>query len=692
TVEKPGIKPGSLTVTYISNSQNKTLTDQGNGLLTGDGNGAIHYAPGELSFKLDNLPDTGTEIQVDYQEGTSAGGQVNVAIDGQGVMSGTIPGAPLLPGSIQLQFLVEQLSNVPSDARGENFETYETTTTVAKRLADDTAGGWRGVTGTIDYQTGAFTILALQDYTYTEFTNIRQTSGGATFYRVETTNTTQKQTFNGSSITAIAQASNLSHAPYSETLPSPELTLDLLPLISDTLLPGSVVFTWNGKTYYDRDGQVFTNLSTETNAGLQVGSIDYSGGVVTLATYPQGGFTSATIEAAATIGPGFKVDAVAFRTPGSPVRLGSLQLTAVRVDNGDIITASADFNGEINTSEVQGKIDTTTGWCEIVFTDGGSPEKKPIFVIPQSIRYNCIVETSLPLDAELIGLDPVRLPPDGKVPIFRAGDIVVISHTSSTDAATPTAGQVINLSRDHQADIVVEDSTGALLASDQYTVDREAGTVTFADPLSLIDDQSNPLTAPFTIKDRVEHMSVLSDVQINGDLSIISPVPWDLPATETTVGSAVVYGDLQARVKNFFSQKVWDNGDPNWTDNRNGDQTTAQYNTINYPVEVTNKGAIYGKWAIIFTSGSAFQIVEEKLGIIATGNIIADVAPLNPETGVPFLTIRADGWGTGWAAGNAIRFNTDGCLAPIWICRTVLAGQGTETNDDFTLQIRGDAD
>ncbi|WP_419832128.1 hypothetical protein [Endozoicomonas atrinae] len=692
TVEKPGIKPGSLTVTYVSNSQNKTLTDQGNGLLTGEGNGAIHYAPGELSFKLDNLPDTGTEIQVDYQEGTSAGGQVNVAIDGQGVMSGTIPGAPLLPGSIQLQFLVEQLSNVPSDARGENFETYETTTTVAKRLADDTAGGWRGVTGTIDYQTGAFTILALQDYTYTEFTNIRQTSGGATFYRVETTNTTQKQTFNGSSITAIAQASNLSHAPYSETLPSPELTLDLLPLISDTLLPGSVVFSWNGQTYYDRDGQVFTDLSTETNAGLQVGSIDYSGGVVTLATYPQGGFTSATIEAAATIGPGFKVDAVAFRTPGSPVRLGSLQLTAVRVDNGAIITASADFNGEINTSEVQGKIDTTTGWCEIQFTNGGSPEKKPIFVIPQSIRYNCIVETSLPLDAELIGLDPVRLPPDGKVPIFRAGDIVVISHTSSTDAATPTAGQVINLARDHQAEITVEDSAGVLLKANQYTTNRETGTVTFADPLSLIDDQSNPLTAPFTIKDRVEHMSVLSDVQINGDLSIISPVPWDLPATEATVGSAVVYGDLQARVKNFFSQKVWDNGNPNWTDNRIGDQTTAQYNTINYPVEVTNKGAIYGKWAVIFTSGSAFQIVEEKLGIIATGNTIADAAPLNPETGVPFFTIRADGWGTGWAAGNAIRFNTDGCLAPIWICRTVIAGQGTETNDDFTLQIRGDAD
>ncbi len=692
TVEKPGIKPGSMTVTYISSGENKTLTDQANGLLTGDGNGAIHYAPGELSFKLDFLPDSGTEIQLIYEEGTSAGGEVIVSVDGQGVMSGTIPGAPLLPGSIQLQFLVEQLSNVPSETRNEDdWTTYETTRNVAKQISDDTTGGWRGVTGAIDYQTGAFTILALEQYTYPEYV-IKQTFNGYV-RKLDVTNTSKTQTFNGSTITAIAQASNLAHAPYNENITSPELTIDLLPLMDNTvLLPGSVVFEWNGETYFDRDGSLYKNLSTETNAGVQVGRVDYSGGMATLASYPEGSVSTATIQAAATIGVGFKIDAVAFRTPGAPIRQGSLQLTAVRVDNGDIITATADFNGEFNTAEVVGKIDVTTGWCELQFTDGSSPEEKPIYVIPQSVRYNCVVETSLPLDAELIGLDPVRLPPDGKVPIYRAGDIVVISHTSSTDAGTPTAAQVINLARDHQAEIVVEDSNGALLASDQYTVDREAGIVTFANPLSLIDAGSNPLTAPFTIKDRVEHMSVLSDVQINGDLSIISPVPWDLPETETTVSSAVVYGDLQARVKNFFSQKVWDNGDPNWTDHREGDQTTAQYNTINYPVEVTNKGAIYGKWSIIFTSSTAFQVVEEKLGIIATGSTTTDTAPMNPEAGVPYFTLKADGWGSGWAVGNAIRFNTDGCLAPVWICRTVLSGQGTETNDDFTLQIRGDAD
>ncbi|MGI9277977.1 MAG: hypothetical protein ACR2PT_24410, partial [Endozoicomonas sp.] len=689
--EKPGIKPGSLTINYLSNGLNRTLTDQSNGTLTGDGSGSIHYAPGELSFVLDNLPDAGTEIEIQYEEGSVAGGQVSVSVDGAGLMSGTIPGAPLLPGSVNIEFTVERDSNTPNHANGtKSVETYQTTYQQTKNFSDDGSGTWRGVAGTIDYATGAFTLQATENYNYPEYKT--QWLYFNSRYQLTSTNTSKTEVFSGDTVIAKAQNNSLSHSPNTETLTSPELTIDLLPLISDPLLPGSLVFTWNGETYFDRDGDLFKSISTSTNAGTQVGAIDYTGGVATLASYPSGTLTSAIIEAAATLSAGFQVETVAFRTAGSPIRPGSLQLTAVRIDNGGIITATADFNGTFDTSEVQGKVDSTTGWSEISFTDGDSPGNEAIYVIPQSIRYNAIVETSLPLDAELIGLDPVRLPADGNVPIYRAGDIVVISHTDSTDAGTPTAGQVVNLSRDHQAEITIEDSSGKLLDPTQYTADRDAGTVTFADPLTLIDPEGGGLTTPLTIKDRVEHMSVVSDVQINGELSIIAPVPWNLPATETTVSSAVVYGDLQARVHHFFTQKVWDSGSPNWSDDRIGDNTTAQYNTINYPVEVTNKGAIYGRWALIFTSTSSFQVVEEKLGIIATGNTAADTTPNNPETGVPYFTIKSEGWGSGWAVGNVVRFNTDGLLAPVWICRTVLAGQGTETNDKFTLQIRGDAD
>ena len=165
--EKPGIKPGSLTVTYISSTETKTLTDQGNGVLSGDGQGTVYYVSGELGFKLDAMPDNGTEIEISYEQGEVAGGSITVAVDGAGVMTGTVPGAPLLPGSVSLQFMVERDSNVPNTANNSDFQSYTTTYQKTKTLYDDTTGGWQGLTGTLDYQTGAFSVQAIEDYDYT---------------------------------------------------------------------------------------------------------------------------------------------------------------------------------------------------------------------------------------------------------------------------------------------------------------------------------------------------------------------------------------------------------------------------------------------------------------------------------------------------------------------------------------------
>jgi len=74
------------------------------------------------------------------------------------------------------------------------------------------------------------------------------------------------------------------------------------------------------------------------------------------------------------------------------------------------------------------------------------------------------------------------------------------------------------------------------------------------------------------------------------------------------------------------------------------------------------------------------------------GNTSADCSPINPATGFPYFTLPATGWGSGWVAGNALRFNTVGALFPVWIVRTVQQGPETVINDSFTLLIRGDVD
>lgn len=498
----------------------------------------------------------------------------------------------------------------------------------------------------------------------------------------------------GGTLVMRAQPAGTSYGSQTDSQPAPELTFDLLPAVEEPILPGSLILTWGGETYIDRDGVLYKNISSQTNAGVAVGTVDYAAGEARLNSYPAGASASINLQGCLTTNSGFAITGATWRTPGAPLRPASLQLTVVRADTAAVVVAIADNNGNFSGPVVYGTVDIATGIIRVRFTSNpvDTSGNSEIPVIPLLLRYNTVLYTSLPLNADLIGLDPVRLPADGRVPIYREGEVLVVHHAAETNIGTPTPAQVVTLARDHQADIEVVDANGVALDPQAYTANKLLGRVTFADPLVLNDAEGVPLVPPLTVRDRVEHMTVCTEVQISGVLGINSPMPWDLPPAAAKVSSAVAWGDLQARLYKWFAQKTWNSGAPNWTDSRIGDSTTAQYDELNYPPVITNKGAIAGRWALVFTSSSAFQVVEQQLGIIATGSIGTDCAPINPANGTPYFTIAAAGWGSGWAAGNAIRFNTDSCLGPLWICRTVLAGQGTVEDDTFQIQVRGDAD
>lgn len=690
-----GVLPGSLTVTYKVAGADRVLTDQGNGVLSGvGGSGTIYYPSGEVVLQLTATPDAGSAIVYAYEEGELTDTSLSLSPDGAGVISGTIPGAPLKPGSVQLGWFVTRRQSAPAinwkviDS-GNTLPVYDSQITVARTAYDNGAGAWAGFDGTINYTTGAFTLKAKGGYTYTEYIYGATTVGP----KLTSTATTLQEGFGGT-VSVRAQPAAVAGAGHTESQPAPGLTFDLLPEVAEPIVPGSLILQWGGEVYIDRDGVLYKNIASTTNAGVAVGSVDYAGRRASLSSYPAGVGSGISVLACLTTNAGMAVTAITFRTPGAPLRPSSLQITAVRLDNAQVVTAAADLNGNINSQVIKGTVDITTGIARLRFTSNleDTTGASDIPVIPLLLRYNTVLYTSLPLDANLIGLDPVRLPADGRVPIYREGDVLVVHHTAETNIGTPTAGQVISLARDHQADIEVVDSNGVALDLQAYTVNKLLGRVTFANPLVLNDAEGVPLIAPLTVRDRVEHMTVCTEVQISGQLGINSPLPWDLPVGATLVSSAVTWGDLQARLYRWFAQKTWNSGAPNWGDSLIGDGTTAQYDQLNYPPIVTNKGAIAGKWALVFTGASTFQVVEQQLGIIASGSTGAVCAPINPANGAPYFTIAAGGWGSGWAAGNAIRFNTDSCLGPLWICRTVLAGQGTVEDDTFQIQVRGDAD
>lgn len=162
-----GIQPGSLTATYLVGGVSKTVTDAGNGTLTGQASGIIVYATGELDMELSSTPDTSTAIQYSYQQGAIGDTVLSPAPDGAGTVNGTIPGAPLQPGSVQASWSVVRKKAVPSV---KNQTSYDSTYTVEKTARDDGAGGWVGYVGSIDYSTGVFTLRVRAGYEYVEYT------------------------------------------------------------------------------------------------------------------------------------------------------------------------------------------------------------------------------------------------------------------------------------------------------------------------------------------------------------------------------------------------------------------------------------------------------------------------------------------------------------------------------------------
>ena len=703
TLPEGGVLPGSVSISYTAGTA-RTLTDDGKGVLTGTGGtGTIAYASGEIVMVLSATPASG--IVYSYQVGAVLGAPLSVTSDGSGMATFTVPGAPLKPGSVRVDWLTTRRQAAPAVnwgavESGNALPVYDGYTDIAQAANDNGNGGWQGGrTGTINYTTGACTLQVARLYDYVEYTysNTSRVVAGATYNNVVpvliTTSVQLREQFGGT-LSTQAQAAGVSVTPHTSSQAQPPITVNLLPGIAAAIVPGSLLFSWNGALYCDRSGLLYRDVASNTNGGVAVGTVNYAARTATLSSYPGNAAGPVSILACLTAAVGFSVTGATFRTPGAPLRAGSMQITVVRSDTAEVVTAVSNLNGEFASGIVHGSIDATTGIARLAFTSNPADETgaSDVPVIPLLLRYNAVVQTRLPLNAGLLGLDPVRLPSDGRVPIYRAGEVLVIHHTAETFIASPTPGATVTLARQQQAEIEVVDGNGVVLRAGSYSVNRELGSVTWANPLVLQDAFGNPLSLPLIIRDRVEHMTLCTEVQITGALGISSPLPWDLPATDTKVSSAVAWGDLQARVWNWFTQQTWSQGAPNWTDVVQGNTTTAQYNSLSFPQIITNAGAIVGKWALVFTSATSFNVVEEKLGVISAGNTATDCSPINALTNQPYFTIRKEGWGSGWAAGNAVRFNTDAALGPMWVIRTVISGQGTVDDDQFKLQIRGDAD
>lgn len=494
------------------------------------------------------------------------------------------------------------------------------------------------------------------------------------------------------------------------TFTADKLELDLSSGFNEQILTGSARFKVGSDTFLDRNGLLYRAVNPANNSGIQSGLIQYGTGIVKIDSWTPNADNTIQLESLTTTTDLPPVNRISFRTPIIPIRVQSLTVVATSLEYGQL-TLTADEYGKIETNRAHGSINYDNGlvninfyakteitaanraeieandWYDVLleYDDAGKTYiNVPVWIDASAVRYNAIAYTYIPLDADVIGLSATRLPLDGRVPIFRVGGLGIVSASKSFELPDHVPGKTYDLPDQRIAWCELEDASGIKVPFDMYTVDYDYGRFTLNGDFAL-----NALVAPLKSKYRYQDMGLIRDVQINGQLTFTKPLTHNYEAESTVVGSALIIDEMQARYTRKFVQQTWNSL---WADEAAGTPISANYNDSIYPLQVTNQGAIQERWAIVFTDATNFRCIGEYTGQIGTGTISADFFPFNPTTNAPYFLIKKEGWGTGWASGNVLRFNTIAANYPVWVIRTVMQSEPSQISDQFQIMLRGDID
>lgn len=695
-----GIVPGSLSIAWLSGGVAKSATVAASGAISGDMSGLADHAAAIAEFSTIYAPDTTFTYSYTYADPTDFISETFTPTAAGGAVSITLTQAPVAANSVAASWNVAYDVS-PSVLLGlQEQRNYG--------VGDNGAGGWTNAlpgTNTINYTTGAvvLTVEATDNRWIPNWAFRRNTTTGATCAYIESweiANVGAQFEPGTPLVISYMRAGATTHA-HSEDHGLPPLRIYLGAGAPGPAVPGSLRFTFRGRTYHDRGGTLVYDVSSVTNAGTVGGSYDYSTNYATITAVGAGNSNTVSVASMLTrfVDPG--VSGVVFRAPAAPLREGSFTVRAT-TRTGDLLVGNADVNGNITGDRMKGKVRWETGQAQVMFgelvTAAGNEGQdwydpafvvggqiwRPLQVDPSSIFFGTVVFRSIPADPSIIGIDPVRLPVDGRVVGYQPGDVLVLHHTQTTAVASPVAGAIHDLGRLNVSLIEVHDAAGVPILSTWYTLNLNAGTLTWANPLNL-----SAYTMPVRIRDRIEHAVQCSDVQVTGQIGLQAALPRAFPAG-SLLSSAIPVGDMQARYTNLFDQQTYQPGV--WSDVVSGTPAAASYNDVNYPIEVDNRGAIDERWAIVFTSPGVVNVIGETVGQVITGaSIAADIQPVNPVSGTPFLTIRAAGFGGGWAAQNVLRVNTVSATRPFWAARTRLQGEITQDADSVRIQAYGNA-
>lgn len=664
--------PATLQLNWSRSGVNYQANCGANGVLTGAATGKI--TAGEIDFQPSYFPDTAVALQ--WNKTPTGSG----AITNNGGGSYTLTDLPVVAGSVSLDILTFAQP-------GFDFSSYvHVVDNLAGLLLSTTIGSVGQTVGTINYTTGAITLagtVAMDVFEHV-IQNYEIVAGQQRFYEWRAPRSAHTVALTNGTVSTVTYRMAGAATPETLSVTPTEWTLTLPLMTGQKLRTTGLMFEVNSEVYHAASGSVSRGWNISTAASTASAGAVTDSGVVTLTSLPATPInTVSLVNAGLDMSSGLTVGQGMFRIVSAPVKVGVFQIQA------GALVGSANAGGVISGGGWGGTVDYQRGivsWnrTNIVWTNWGSwLAMDPIAA--SELSYNAVFLQYLPLDATLLGLDTVRLPLDGKVPIYRPGDLVVVHNTLTTQLPNPlTKGNAYSLGRVRIASVRVKDVLGVVVPSSLYTTDLNPGTLTVS-----VGSDITPYSQPFTVEHRIEDMLVCSVADISGQIKTLSSLTHNFPANTSFVSSALPFGDLFARPYGYIEQATWTGV---WSDVQIGTDPLASFNDGQYPVVCTNRGAITERWALIFSNSTNVRVVGESVGDLGTFPIVSAVSPINPATGAPYFTLPALGWGNGWAVGNVLRFNTAACGAPFWPIRTVLQGPASLDSDVFSIAFRGDVD
>lgn len=495
-------------------------------------------------------------------------------------------------------------------------------------------------------------------------------------------------------------------ATWSDTLTIDALTIDLTPRYGELVVSGSVCFELGGKIYYEKGGQLYYDLNPDTGQGIAAGNYNYQTGIATVTAWTAGAPANCNLLSLLTIANKHPVAEMAFRLPVAPIAPQSMQLLGSDTA-GNAFDIIADAGGLLIDTYAEGSIDVEVGITQVRFgelvTAAGNESEPwyhpdavdvngmiwhPATVFADTLRYNAVGYTYMPVDTERLGVDSARLPSDGRVPIFRPGDTIVIAARWKQDLGSAfAAGDVVQLNQTEITVLCLVDSDNKHVLADLYEYDLTAGTITFADAID-----PGVYTLPLIARYAKEEENKVTAVDIDGTLTLQFALSRAYDKANTVISSALIGGDLQVRATKPFSQQTWNNV---WSDERQTGEILAQLDTRNYPMVLTDDGTMTERWLIKFTSSNQFDLFGETIGLVTRSDMLQDLAPINPATNKPYFVLPKEAFGdssnSAWVNGNCARFNTFGTAMPLWLIRAVQPSADPQIDDDgYVVMLRAD--